>query len=431
MKINNLTKHSQNESFYKAWNGFIIASSSFLAILIPLCLTGQSSAIKLFSNTDLLISIVFTLDILINIKKLKCSDDQTIIGNKQKLSTYFKYWILFDIIAIIPFGMIFGLSFLILLRFAKLLKVVQIMYWWQKSNLRYANELLLAFFIYWMALSIHWLACGWLSLRGVESNESYSSDYISAVYWTITTITDVGYGDITPKNSREMIYASFAMLLGFAFYGYLIGNIAFLLSKKDPAKAHFLENIEQLSTTVKYRKLPADLQKRIYNYYFYKWKKRFGYDESSFLKGLPNSLKNEVSLHLKKEAIERIPLFKNASEDFIKEIALHLKSVIFTPGDYIFNAGDIAYNMYFVVHGELKVFSPDGEQRTTLFDGDFFGEIALFEETSRTASVKAISYCDLYTLEKKTFNRIITNYPEIESKIKNKAASRKERDSQS
>jgi len=45
--------------------------------------------------------------------------------------------------------------------------------------------------------------------------------------------------------------------------------------------------------------------------------------------------------------------------------------------------------------------------------GDYFGEITLFKNKSRTATVKAISYCDIYVLDKKAFDKVIIKYPEI------------------
>lgn len=59
--------------------------------------------------------------------------------------------------------------------------------------------------------------------------------------------------------------------------------------------------------------------------------------------------------------------------------------------------------------------------------GDFFGEIALFKNKNRTATVQAISYCDLYVLNKKAFNKVLSKYPEIGEKIKNQVEIRESR----
>lgn len=219
------------------------------------------------------------------------------------------------------------------------------------------------------------------------------------------------------------------MISGFAFFGYFIGNVVSILTRKDPARSHYLENIEKLSVTTKYRKLPFDLQQRIFDYYSYKWKKRLGFDESDFLNGLPEGLQMKVALHLKKNAITHIPLFKNATKDFIEEISLHLKPSVLTPGDRIFRAGDDAINMYFVIHGDLEVYSKDKtRQLTTISKGDFFGEIALFLNEPRTATVIAKTYCDLYILSKSAFEQVIVKYPEIAKQIEEEINIKKERD---
>ncbi|MCH8331184.1 MAG: cyclic nucleotide-binding domain-containing protein, partial [Bacteroidetes bacterium] len=141
---------------------------------------------------------------------------------------------------------------------------------------------------------------------------------------------------------------------------------------------------------IQYRDLPPDIQKRVLDYYTYMWKKRIGYDETSFLDTLPGNLRNEVAIHLKKEFIEDIPLFKEASDDFIGDIALKLNIMVATPGEYIFKAGDPGYDMYFVIRGELNVIEPKEDKVIFVMkDGDFFGEVALFHNQPRNASVKA------------------------------------------
>ncbi|EGB12308.1 hypothetical protein AURANDRAFT_9605, partial [Aureococcus anophagefferens] len=50
--------------------------------------------------------------------------------------------------------------------------------------------------------------------------------YLAAMYWAFTTMTTVGYGDITPAGDMERIYAIFAMLMGVSFYSYIIASVS-------------------------------------------------------------------------------------------------------------------------------------------------------------------------------------------------------------
>lgn len=53
--------------------------------------------------------------------------------------------------------------------------------------------------------------------------------YTSAMYWSITTMTTVGYGDLHAQNSMEMIFIIFYMLFNLGLTAYLIGNMTNLV----------------------------------------------------------------------------------------------------------------------------------------------------------------------------------------------------------
>ena len=84
--------------------------------------------------------------------------------------------------------------------------------------------------------------------------------------------------------------------------------------------------------------------------------------------------------------------------------------------------------MYLVIKGLLEVVRKDGTVINTLRDGDFFGEIALFTDQPRTAGVRAVTYCDLYILEKEVFLYLLEQFPDIGKHIKEIARQRMERD---
>ena len=109
----------------------------------------------------------------------------------------------------------------------------------------------------------------------------------------------------------------------------------------------------------------------------------------------------------------------------MRDVALHLIPVVLTPGDYIFREDDDASNMYFVVQGDLIVLKGKDETViSTIQQGDFFGEIALFKNLPRTASVRAVSYCDLYKLSRDRFEIILMNHPGVSDEIRNIAEAR-------
>ncbi|RLD30378.1 MAG: hypothetical protein DRI73_10470, partial [Bacteroidetes bacterium] len=85
------------------------------------------------------------------------------------------------------------------------------------------------------------------------------------------------------------------------------------------------------------------------------------------------------------------------------------------------------FDMFFISKGSVDVVSADGSTvYATLSDGHFFGEIALLLSMPRTASIVAKGYCDLYSLDKETFERILGRYPAFAETIKELAETRRE-----
>jgi voltage-gated potassium channel len=83
--------------------------------------------------------------------------------------------------------------------------------------------------------------------------------------------------------------------------------------------------------------------------------------------------------------------------------------------------------MFFISRGQCEVIGTDGRTVVaTLRGGDFFGEIALLEHRPRSASVRAATYCDLYRLDKESFERVIAKFPEFAAHIGAKSAGRRE-----
>jgi voltage-gated potassium channel len=291
---------------------------------------------------------------------------------------------------------------------------------WKRKEIRHSDSIAIDLFLYWMIVTAYSLSSIWLLLRGIDFTKDEITNYITSLYWVVTTLTTVGYGDITPITNPQMVFAMFVQIMGVGFYGFIIGKVASILSKKDPSKAKYLENIEKLTALSRMRKLPKNLQKKLRDYYEYALVKRMGYDESEFLKDLPRSLKGEVSRFLKKDVIEKIPLFKEVDSAFIDLIALNLQPLVLMPDDILFHKGEAGHEMYFVIGGKLNVFDDNSNVIAELNEGDYFGEMSLFRNQPRNATVKAETYCDLYSLNKTTFDSILKRFPNITQQIKRK-----------
>jgi voltage-gated potassium channel len=185
--------------------------------------------------------------------------------------------------------------------------------------------------------------------------------------------------------------------------------------------------MERINTFLKYRKIPESLQENIYQYYTYVWENKKGYDESDIMSELPASLRMKISLYLNADVFDKIPIFEGASEAMIADFVIKLKPVIFTPNDYIIKKGERGDCLYFISRGQVEVINDDtGDTIATLGVGAYFGEIALIDSAPRNATIRAREYCDLYSLDKVSFDEVIKEYPEFYEKIKIMAKKRME-----
>ncbi len=68
----------------------------------------------------------------------------------------------------------------------------------------------------------------WIFAKGYQDLDNESL-YISALYFTVTTIVTVGYGDITPYNNGEKCFVIFLMLVGVISFSFATGTLASLI----------------------------------------------------------------------------------------------------------------------------------------------------------------------------------------------------------
>ncbi|TKG92015.1 cyclic nucleotide-binding domain-containing protein [Puteibacter caeruleilacunae] len=408
---------SQYNKLHTAWNLVVFMVTIYVAVTTPIKLSFTINPISSFSTWGVIG--VFLIDFIINLLRLqrfrKSSDSIEIEGQRN----LHRFLLITDLMAVIPFEIIFPFPGFSLLRLFKIFRLFKIVSTYLQLVLRYRGIFTLIYSSFWLILMINGLACGWHGLQVDQTPVDFITDYTNALYWTVTTITTVGYGDLTPVTNPQKIYAICVQLFGYGVFTFMIGAVASRLMQRDPARARYEDSIDSLASLMHYRNISPDLSSRIIKFYRFMWKKRLGYDETYFLQSLPEGLRTEVALCLKHDVINKVPIFKDASDALKREIALLLRPIFLTPDDYIFKAGDIGEQMFFVVGGELVTLTADEERELTLLKpGDYFGEIALFKNENRSATIKALSYCDVYSLDKKSFDNVINKYPEIRNKIR-------------
>ena len=162
----------------------------------------------------------------------------------------------------------------------------------------------------WLAISffisVHLIACFWglIGLIGPEPaqswvlvygymDESEFQFYLICVYWVITTLTTVGYGDIGPQNYAERIAAWMVMIFGVFVYSYIIGAVSGLVSSLNASKNQLNKKYEVLNKIAEKYNINPLFYRKIQKALDYEFKQdNKAYDD--LLASLPIRMRNEL-----------------------------------------------------------------------------------------------------------------------------------------
>ena len=112
------------------------------------------------------------------------------------------------------------------------------------------------------------------------------------------------------------------------------------------------------------------------------------------------------------ELLHNVPLFKGLNEKSLKNLASEFTERKFSEGQELTAEGSGGAGFFVIESGTAKV-TVDGEDRRTLGPRDFYGEVALIDGGTRTATITALSEGVAYGLTKWQFKPLIEMHGEI------------------
>lgn len=178
-----------------------------------------------------------------------------------------------------------------------------------------------------------------------------------AVWWAMTTVTTVGYGDVVPVTPAGKVLGGLVMLLGYGLLALPVGIVA----------TAFAREIHSRDFAVTW--------------------------------GM----------------VARVPLFQDLRAADIAEIARLLRGRSVKAGQVISQRGEPANSMFFIASGLIEM--TIGQSRVHLEEGGFFGEMAVLGERRRSATVMATSDAQLMVLDSQDLHALLIRKPDLARRI--------------
>jgi len=111
------------------------------------------------------------------------------------------------------------------------------------------------------------------------------------------------------------------------------------------------------------------------------------------------------------------PLFGSLSKRELRSIADIAHKRSYQEGEYVFRKGQPGAAMFIIRRGEVEIIDHDGRDQETIIanlgPNAFFGELALLDDTPRSASVKACSTTEICAFFRTDLERLLAAFPQI------------------
>ncbi|XP_032313022.1 potassium voltage-gated channel subfamily H member 6 isoform X3 [Camelus ferus] len=342
---------------------------------------------------DLIVDIMFVVDIVINFRTTYVNTNDEVVSHPRRIAVhYFKGWFLIDMVAAIPFDLLIfrtgsdeTTTLIGLLKTARLLRLVRV----ARKLDRYSEYGAAVLFLLMctFALIAHWLACIWYAIGNVErpylepkigwldslgaqlgkryngsdpaSGPSVQDKYVTALYFTFSSLTSVGFGNVSPNTNSEKVFSICVMLIGSLMYASIFGNVSAIIQRLYSGTARYHTQMLRVKEFIRFHQIPNPLRQRLEEYFQHAWSYTNGIDMNAVLKGFPECLQADICLHLHRALLQHCPAFHGASKGCLRALAVKFKTTHAPPGDTLVHLGDVLSTLYFISRGSIEILRDD------------------------------------------------------------------------
>uniref|UniRef100_A0A7N0VJG2 Potassium channel n=1 Tax=Kalanchoe fedtschenkoi TaxID=63787 RepID=A0A7N0VJG2_KALFE len=421
---------------YRNWENFLVVLVFYTAGVCPFEFGFMHQPIRALSITDNVVNALFAIDIVLMFF-VAYTDKITYLlidDHKEIAKRYLKTWFVLDVISCIPSeaahhvlpGKIQTYGYFNILRlwrlrrvsamFARLEKDRRYDYFW----VRCIKLLCVTIFTVHFAACVFYLladkykdpARTWIGASMEDFHQrSYFVRYVTSMYWSMTTVTTTGYGDLHPVNTGEMIFDTFFMLFNLGLSSYLIGNMTNLIVHNTSRTRRFRDTLQSASGFAARNQLPVRLQEQMLAHLSLRYRTDSeGVQQQEILESLPKAIRSSIAHFLFYNVVDKVYLFAGVSNDLLFQLVTEMKPEYFPPREDVVLQNEAPTDLYVLVTGAVDLIAQSngieqvvGELKT----GDVCGEIGVLCYRPQLFTVRTKRLSQLLRLNRTSFLNLL------------------------
>ena len=436
---------SVNSVWKTVFDFFIILASLIYCMKLIYYLTFYEE----YHETDLFdyfVIISYAIYIILNFFQSYIDKEtgEIIYSNKKIALNYLKGWFIIDSLSTFPWEIISDTPYLRLIRFVRINKILQFFSFVERVSFKMRHTISLFRLGFFGIFGTFILSCLWFiyclhfqkkyeKLNFLTENKLSKKDPLNSLlncfYFSLTTITTTGFGDLTAKNIYEKIFATLMMLIGVLYFSFLmsvlyeeIRNVGEDNQILDAQKLIFdlkQFNIGKSNKSFRERidkKILADVMFNVQHSRYEQETKKVNFDI------LPRKIKNILSDYLWKDVFKQLTdyfklLESSKLETFLCKLSYHFKYKFYNKKEVIFHPNRNVNEMNIIQSGYVDVINYISSLKIRLKPGDVIGHFYLLYDLKPNYAFVAATRIEVISVEKKKLMKLFDNM--IDKKIYN------------
>ncbi|KAF4324346.1 hypothetical protein BBO99_00001888 [Phytophthora kernoviae] len=421
-----------NSKVIQFWHQLLLGCVIYEIAILPFLVTFRDHSITRSAGEMVLVyvcEVLFLVDIYVELNTGFYDEGDVTRDAKKSRTKYLKSArFVLDIIALVPLSLL-SVQSSVSIAFLEMHKLIRA--WRIPKYIAQLDDIYAKYFVVLKMFKVlmiilllsHFLACirflfgydehhhdHWLP-HMPEHEQTAQTKYLMSLYWSFGVMTGLFEGEL-PHTILAFIFTIFVAICGFLLFTYLCATF-FLISKCESGQEEASEaRINQFKHILSFHQVPDKLQHQAVEYL----KRYYTYTESNdreAMRLLCPSIRKDVQVALLKDMVAGVVIFQGCNDQFIVAITSLLEMTSLPALFVVFKAKDRGDSMYFVNSGVLHVIV-DGVKVREERKGDFFGEMSIFLNCPRFATVVTNTYCTLYKLARFHIERVLEGYPDGE-----------------